>query len=55
MSEMFCFQCQQTAGNKGCTHVGVCGKQPETLKLTNKIIRPFDNGWIIYHIDKYKF
>jgi len=31
MSEtsMFCFQCEQTAGGKGCTRVGVCGKQPE--------------------------
>jgi hydroxylamine reductase len=26
---MFCFQCEQTAGGKGCTKVGVCGKQPE--------------------------
>jgi hydroxylamine reductase len=26
MSEMFCFQCEQTAGGKGCTKVGVCGK-----------------------------
>lgn len=23
---MFCFQCEQTAGGKGCTKVGVCGK-----------------------------
>jgi hydroxylamine reductase len=29
MSNMFCFQCEQTAGGKGCTKVGVCGKQPE--------------------------
>jgi len=26
---MFCFQCEQTAGGKGCTKVGVCGKTPE--------------------------
>jgi hydroxylamine reductase len=26
---MFCFQCEQTAGGKGCTKSGVCGKQPE--------------------------
>jgi hydroxylamine reductase len=26
---MFCFQCEQTAGGKGCTSVGVCGKKPE--------------------------
>ena len=29
MSSMFCFQCEQTAGGKGCTKVGVCGKQPD--------------------------
>ncbi len=26
---MFCFQCEQTVGGKGCTKVGVCGKKPE--------------------------
>jgi hydroxylamine reductase len=26
---MFCFQCEQTAGGKGCVKAGVCGKQPE--------------------------
>jgi hydroxylamine reductase len=30
MGEMFCFQCEQTAGGKGCTKRGVCGKLPET-------------------------
>ena len=29
MSEMFCFQCEQASGGKGCTRVGVCGKSPE--------------------------
>ncbi len=29
MSNMFCFQCEQTAQGKGCTKVGVCGKQPD--------------------------
>ena len=24
--DMFCYQCQETANNKGCTKVGVCGK-----------------------------
>ena len=28
--EMFCYQCQETARNKGCEIVGVCGKRPET-------------------------
>ena len=26
-NKMFCFQCQETAGNKGCTLQGVCGKK----------------------------
>lgn len=38
MSDMFCFQCQQTAGNKGCTLVGVCGKQPETANLQDELV-----------------
>mgnify|MGYP000677146537 CR=1 FL=1 len=38
MSEMFCFQCQQTAGNVGCVRTGVCGKQPETANLQDKLV-----------------
>jgi hydroxylamine reductase len=37
MSEMFCFQCEQTAGGKGCTHGGVCGKKPESAHLQDEI------------------
>jgi len=34
MSKMFCFQCEQTAGQKGCTGVrGVCGKEASTSNL----------------------
>jgi len=29
MGDMFCFQCEQTAGGKGCTKAGVCGKSAE--------------------------
>ena len=35
---MFCFQCQQTAGNTGCVRTGVCGKQPETAGLQDDLI-----------------
>lgn len=35
---MFCFQCQQTAGNKCCVNTGVCGKQPETAKLQDELV-----------------
>lgn len=38
MNDMFCFQCQQTAGNKGCVRTGVCGKQPETANLQDELI-----------------
>lgn len=32
-TEMFCYQCEQTEGNKGCSTVGVCGKEPTTAAL----------------------
>lgn len=35
---MFCFQCQETARNTGCTVKGVCGKAPETAKLQDLLI-----------------
>ena len=38
MADMFCFQCQQTAGNKGCVRTGVCGKQPETANLQDDLV-----------------
>ena len=38
MSNMFCFQCQQTAGNKACVNTGVCGKQPSTSNLQDELI-----------------
>lgn len=35
---MFCFQCEQTAGGKGCVKVGVCGKEPEIANLQDVLI-----------------
>lgn len=35
---MFCFQCQETAKNEGCTVKGVCGKSPETSNLQDLLI-----------------
>lgn len=35
---MFCFQCQETAGNKGCTVRGVCGKEPQTSALMDALL-----------------
>ncbi len=34
---MFCFQCEQTAAGKGCTKVGVCGKQPGTSAIQDTL------------------
>ena len=35
---MFCYQCEQAAGGKGCTKVGVCGKQPDVAALQDLLI-----------------
>jgi hydroxylamine reductase len=35
---MFCFQCQETAKNEGCTIKGVCGKSPKVAKLQDLLI-----------------
>ncbi len=35
---MFCYQCEQTAGGKGCTKLGVCGKTPEVANLQDLLL-----------------
>lgn len=35
---MFCYQCQETAGCKGCTVSGVCGKRPEVAALQDLLV-----------------
>ncbi|MEA4815981.1 MAG: hydroxylamine reductase [Lachnospiraceae bacterium] len=35
---MFCYQCQETAGGKGCTMRGVCGKTEEVARLLDLLI-----------------
>ena len=35
---MFCFQCQETAGNKGCTVKGVCGKTKDVADLQDLLV-----------------
>jgi hydroxylamine reductase len=37
MSNMFCYQCEQTAGGKGCTMAGVCGKSAGTANLQDDL------------------
>lgn len=38
MTDMFCFQCEQTAGGTGCTKVGVCGKKPEVARKHDELV-----------------
>lgn len=39
MSNMFCFQCEQTSGGKGCRNVGVCGKDAITATAQDDLTR----------------
>ena len=36
--KMFCFQCQETAGCKGCTVSGVCGKKPDVAAMQDLLV-----------------
>ena len=36
--KMFCWQCQETAGNKGCTVCGVCGKTADVAALQDELV-----------------
>ena len=36
--KMFCFQCQETAGGKGCTMSGVCGKKPDVAAMQDLLV-----------------
>ncbi|MBY0757689.1 hydroxylamine reductase [Sellimonas caecigallum] len=37
-NKMFCYQCQETAGCKGCTITGVCGKTPRTAAMQDLLV-----------------
>ena len=37
-NKMFCYQCQETAGCKGCTVSGVCGKKPEVAAMQDLLV-----------------
>ena len=37
-NNMFCFQCQETAGCTGCTKFGVCGKRPDLARMQDLLI-----------------
>jgi hydroxylamine reductase len=36
--QMFCYQCQETAGCTGCTKVGVCGKKPDVAAMQDLLV-----------------
>ena len=37
-NQMFCYQCQETAGCSGCTRVRVCGKQPDVAAMQDLLV-----------------
>ena len=37
-NKMFCYQCQETAGCKGCTQSGVCGKKPDVAAMQDLLV-----------------
>lgn len=51
---MFCFQCEQTAGGKGCTgKMGVCGKLASTANLQDKLTGALISlAQLVQHVQK---
>ena len=46
---MFCYQCEQTVGGKGCTNVGVCGKQADIAALQDVMVHQLKGiGWLAH-------
>jgi len=37
-AKMFCYQCQEAAGGKGCTQIGVCGKTDNVARLQDVLV-----------------
>lgn len=38
MEKMFCYQCQETSKNEGCTIQGVCGKTADVANLQDLLM-----------------
>ncbi|RJX32440.1 MAG: hydroxylamine reductase [Desulfurivibrio sp.] len=51
---MFCYQCEQTAKGKGCTIVGVCGKNHEVATLQDLLVHALQ-GMAIYAEEARKY
>ncbi|MFC1835630.1 hydroxylamine reductase [Thermodesulfobacteriota bacterium] len=47
---MFCYQCEQTVGGKGCTKVGVCGKSPDVAALQDLLTYSL-KGLAVYAVE----
>ncbi len=45
---MFCFQCQETMHNQGCTERGVCGKSAEIANLQDELLRRLKELAVVY-------
>ena len=37
--EMFCYQCEQTCNQTGCTKFGICGKDPKTAAMQDLLVQ----------------
>jgi len=46
---MFCFQCQETMNNEGCTVKGICGKEPDVAVLEDQVIRALKDLSVYAH------
>ena len=47
---MFCYQCQEAAGNSGCTVKGVCGKDETTAQLQDLLVHTLKGIGIVHKI-----
>ncbi|GIW49153.1 MAG: hypothetical protein KatS3mg079_629 [Caloramator sp.] len=45
---MFCYQCEQTIGGKGCTKAGNCGKDAEVAALQDLLVYELKGNWIYW-------
>ncbi len=46
---MFCYQCEQTAGGRGCATVGVCGKDPVVAGMQDLLVQiTKEIGWFAH-------
>ena len=48
---MFCYQCEQTGKDGGCTNVGVCGKKPDVAALQDLLVYTLQRGFGFYAVE----